>query len=218
MSRTDPGVVIVTAQGRDVRRLVGPIAWVVLEELAALTAFASAKGEAVDARLDRLAEELGLSTPRVRAAVGRLAEFGIVEREQPRSPGTHRFASTRYRIVGTTGLVVAPDACIPDDENPYAGTPHADRRDPVGDGIDPGLPSTARASRTASTPRPRRAASRPTPAISESTVAAAGSMLDRPTAPRRRSGPTLPSPQLSLLDPISPETNDSSGDTRTRRP
>jgi hypothetical protein len=218
MRRTDPGVVIVTAQGRDVRRLVGPIAWVILEELVALTAFASANGGAVDARLDRLAEELGLSTPRVRAAVGRLAEFGIVEREQPRSPGTHRFASTHYRIVGTTGLVVAPDACMPDDGNPYAGTPHADRRDPVGDGIDLGLPSRARASRTASTPRPRRAASRPAPAISEPTVDATGSMLDRPTAPRRRRGPALPSPQLSLLDPTSPETKDSSRDTRTRRP
>jgi hypothetical protein len=167
MSRRRPAAVTVTAPGRDVRRIVGPIAWVVLEELVAQGESQSANGGSIDTRLDSLAEELGLSTPRVRAAVGRLTALGIVEREQPRSPGTHRFASTRYRIVGTTGLVVAPDACIPDDGNPYAGTPHADRRDPVGDGIDLGLPSTARASRTASTPRPRRAASRPAPAISE---------------------------------------------------
>ena len=111
MSRTGPAVVIVTALGREVRRLIGPIAWAVLEELVARARSQSGNDGAVDARLDSLAEELGLSAPRVRAAVGRLAELGIVEREQSRSPGTHRFASTRYRIVGTTGLVVAPDAC-----------------------------------------------------------------------------------------------------------
>ena len=218
MSRRRPAAVTVTAPGRDVRRIVGPIAWAVLEELVAQGASQSANGGSIDTRLDSLAEELGLSTPRVRAAVGRLTALGIVEREQPRSPGTHRFASTRYRIVGTTGLVAAPDAYVPDDGSPYAGVSRAGQRDSVGDGIDRDLPEMAPASRTASTPRPRRAASRPTPAISESTVGAAGSTLDRPTAPRRRSGPTLPSPKLSLLDPISPEANDSSRDTRTRRP
>lgn len=217
MSRTGPAVVIVTALGREVRRLVGPIAWVVLEELVGLTAFQSANGGAVDARLDRLAKELGFSTPRVRAAVGRLAELGIVEREQSRSPGTHRFASTRYRIVGTTGLVVAPDARVPHDGNPYAGSPHAVLRGPVADGIEPGLSSTAPAGGTATRPRARRAATRPAPATSVSTDGAAGSLSDRPAAPRSRSRPTAPSPQLSLLDPIDCDTNDSRTERRRRR-
>lgn len=214
MSRTGPAVVIVTALGRDVRRRVGPIAWAVLEELVAR---AAANGAPVDARLDSLAEKLGVSTPRVRAAVGRLAGLGIVEREQPRTPGTHRFASTRYRIVGDTGLFAAPDAPIPNDGNPYAGSPNA-VRDPVANAIDRGLPSASPPGETATRPRPRGAATRPTPVPSASTVPAAGLLPDRPAAARRRSRLTVPSPQLSLLDPISRDTNDSSRDTRKRRP
>ena len=217
MTRTGPAVLIVTTVGRDVRRRVGPTAWVVLEELVARTASQSASGVAIHVRLDSLAEELGLSTPRVRAAVGRLAGLGIVEREQPRSPGTHRFASTRYRIVGATGLVVAPDARIPDDGNPNAGSPRAARRDPVADGINRSLSSAAQAGGTATRPRPRRAATRPTPATSVSTDGTAGSLSDRPAAPRASSRPTAPSPQLSLLDPIDCDTNDPSTDMRTRR-
>ena len=216
MTRTGPAVLIVTAVGRDVRRRVGPTAWVVLEELVARTASQSASGVAIDVRLDSLAEELGLSTPRARAAVGRLAELGIVEREQARSPGTHRFASTRYRIVGATGLVVAPDARIPDDGNPYAGSPRAARRDPVADGINRSLSSAAQAGGTPTKPRPLRAATRPTAATSVSTDGTAGSLSDRPAGPRASSRPTAPSPQLSLLDPTDCDTNDSSTDMRTR--
>lgn len=201
MTLIGPTVLIVTAVGREVRRRVGPTAWAVLEELVARTESQFANGGAIGVRLDSLAEELGLSTPRVRAAVGRLAGLGIVEREQPRSPGTHRFASTRYRIVGTTGLVVAADAPTPDDGNPYAESPRAVRRDPDADGIDRGPSVMAPAGGTATRPRPRRAATRPTPATSVSTDGAAGSLSDRPAAPRPSSRPTAPSPQLSLLDP-----------------
>jgi hypothetical protein len=217
MSRTGPAAVIVTAQGREVRRLIGPIAWAVLEELVARGASQSANDGAVDARLDSLARELGVSAQRVRAAVSRLVELGIVEREQSRTPGTHRFASTRYRIVGTTGLVVAPDARVPHDGNPYAGSPRAVLRGPVADGIEPGLSSTAPAGRTATRPRPRWAATRPAPATSVSTDGAAGSLSDRRAAPRSSSRQTAPTPQLSLLDPIDCDTNDSSTDMRTRR-
>jgi hypothetical protein len=213
MSGTGRVDVTVTELGRVVRRRLGPVAWAVLEELVARGASQFANDGAVDARMDTVAEELGISAPRVRAAVSRLSDLGIVEREQSRTPGTHRFASTRYRIVGRTGLVVTPGERFPEDENPSAGSPPAVRRDPDADGIDQGLPSTARAGVMASELRPPRAATRPIPALSVSPAGAANSSPDRPAVSRRRNRPTGPSPQLSLLDPCSRDIGEATPDT-----
>lgn len=83
--------VTITTDGREVRRRVGPTAWVVLEELSAHTGAGSSHATAVDLRLSDLTEALGLSAEVVRSAMRRLIAAGIVEREQPRSPGSHRF-------------------------------------------------------------------------------------------------------------------------------
>jgi len=118
------GDVVVTGAGRELRRQVGPNAWVVLEELAGRAVPDADSGLVVDAPLERIADAVGLSSDVVRTALRRLAKAGMVEREDVRSADTQRFAGARYHIVGDTGLVAA--SAVPHTAHPVVGLPGAD--------------------------------------------------------------------------------------------
>lgn len=131
--------VVVTGEGRELRRQVGPNAWAVLEELAGRAVPDADRGPTVDVPLGRVAHAVGLSSDVVRGALRRLAKAGIVEREEVRSADTQRFAGARYRIVRDTGLVAVPPvshaeepgAAIPVAGSPGAEEPQLDSRDGV---------------------------------------------------------------------------------------
>ena len=125
MSPDRGGDVVVTGLGREVRRCVGPNAWTVLEELVARASQVDGGSPAVEVAMGQLDQCLGLSAEVIRSALRRLVAAGVVEREQLRSPETNRFAGTRYRIVGTTGLLPAPGAAAPTAGEPDGGEPAA---------------------------------------------------------------------------------------------
>ena len=79
------------------RRDLGPVAWVVLQELVVARAFRP-PGTLVETSTRSLAASLGLARDVVARAVGRLAEAGLIERDRQRHTDTGRFASGRYRL------------------------------------------------------------------------------------------------------------------------
>ena len=93
---------VVTPAVATIRRRLGPVAWVVLEEL--LLGAGPADGTAgttrsCDATVRDLAERLGLDKDTVARAVRRLADDGLIAREQARTvDGT--FTRTTYRVDG----------------------------------------------------------------------------------------------------------------------
>lgn len=88
--------VVVNPCARELRRRLGPTAWIVLEELVS-----TSQGEADDcyssATVRSLAADLGLSKDTVARALVRLRTAGIIVARQDRTPaGT--FATGLYRI------------------------------------------------------------------------------------------------------------------------
>ena len=88
--------IVVNPCARELRRRLGPTAWIVLEELVS-----ASQGEADDccssATVRSLAADLGLSNDTVARALVRLRTAGIIVAGQDRTPaGT--FATGRYRI------------------------------------------------------------------------------------------------------------------------
>lgn len=88
--------IVVNPCARELRRRLGPTAWVVLEELVS-----ASQGDADDcystATVRSLAADLGLSKDTVARALVRLRSAGIVVAGQDRTPAG-RFAAGRYRI------------------------------------------------------------------------------------------------------------------------
>lgn len=114
--------VVLDATGSGFRRSVGPVAWMVLEELA-LASCADGSGRLV-ARLDvrGIARPLGLAKDTVARAMRRLIDAGVVRFDPGRQDGG-RFGRGRYLLeLETTGLAVAPHAL-----------PRPDRPDMVGE-------------------------------------------------------------------------------------
>jgi DNA-binding transcriptional ArsR family regulator len=103
---------------RELRRLVGPTAWVVLEDLAA---DARLEGDRVVARTNvrRLADNLGLSKDTTARSLRRLVSAGLVTRaEEPRRPdGT--FARASYSLNRRVLQVLGP----PEGEDAPPATP-----------------------------------------------------------------------------------------------
>lgn len=123
---------MVTLAGRDIRRRVGPQAWVLLEELVFRAGDAGQGTAAVDVTLATLVESLGLSADVIRAAIRRLIDAAIIERQERRTAGSQRFATTRYLLVGDTGLTTLAEptgagTAKPDRDTPHTEKPHAAR-------------------------------------------------------------------------------------------
>jgi DNA-binding IclR family transcriptional regulator len=93
---------VVTADAGGVRRSLGPIAWVVLEELASTS---SRRTEVVSTNVRDLAEALGLNKDTVSRALNRLIGAGmLVRRHQPVVAG--RFGPGSYQLRLPPGLRV----------------------------------------------------------------------------------------------------------------
>ena len=145
---TGHGAVIVTASAVDVRQLVGPYAWVVLEHLAERTD-PTTPDTAIETSTRELSTRLAISKDTVTRALRRLIDAGLVERAVARET-TGQFGNAAYRVrLDRTGLRLLEDA--------HEST--ADRPAPSIDEVPvPELtPSPSR-----STPRRRRAPQRDT--------------------------------------------------------
>ena len=97
--------VLVSQASRPLRRLLTPVEWVVLEDLA-LDATHDGDGPPVAATSARqVAGHLGISPGSVAKALGRLRSLGLVTHD--RRPGTDgRFGLSVYRLVAVPGLEV----------------------------------------------------------------------------------------------------------------
>jgi hypothetical protein len=82
---------------RELCRQVGPIAWVVLEELVSVSA-PDDLGLVARSNVRQLALDLGLSKDTAARAVRRLAAAGLVERTASQRTDHGRFGSTGYRL------------------------------------------------------------------------------------------------------------------------
>lgn len=108
-----PPEVVLTAASREVRAAVGPVAWVVLEELA-VRGEPGGSSVTVATTVRELGEALGLSKDTVAAALRRLASDGIVRRDDERDGGSGRFGHSRYVVdLSDTGMRFATHACHP---------------------------------------------------------------------------------------------------------
>ncbi len=89
---------------RQVKRVVGPAAWAVLEDIA-LDARLDDDGRLVaETNVRQIAANLGLGKNAVSRHLARLREFGFVLHEELRTAGTGRYAVSRY--------VLDPSACL----------------------------------------------------------------------------------------------------------
>jgi DNA-binding transcriptional MocR family regulator len=103
--------VLLHSSASHVRRLVGPTAWSVLEELLARSFGAGPTCEAVTSTR-ALAADLGLSKDTVARALQTLRQRHLVEVAQDRT-GAGTFASGRYRIVMPDGVSLPDPASAP---------------------------------------------------------------------------------------------------------
>jgi DNA-binding transcriptional ArsR family regulator len=111
MAPDQPAIVIDVAVAEPVRRAVGPVAWFVLESLAA-TALPGMRQLEVSAGTRQIAAIVSLSKDTVARAMRRLADVGLVERVDNRDPLSGRFGSTVYVVdLTAAGLAVEHHDC-----------------------------------------------------------------------------------------------------------
>lgn len=113
---------------RRARRSLDPTAWVVLEELV-LAADLGAAGSTVLAptSVRDLASQLGLSKDTVASALRRLANAGIVRRQDERDAGSGRFGHSRYVVdLTSTGIGLAAPHQDPESTAPGSGIAPSD--------------------------------------------------------------------------------------------
>jgi DNA-binding transcriptional ArsR family regulator len=198
------GTVRLDAATRPLRRILRPIEWVVLEDVA-LDARRDAAGALVaSTSARRVAEHLGLTPGAVARALARLRSEGLVTHvRQPGDAG--RFGLSAYVLAPVPGLDVvdaprAPDGAGPDAAAPRAVPPHV-KRPGVGDAHVAGAGVGGGADRRDA--RTRRSDDRPggAPADVAHPVAAGRSGHDGGRSARRhdRAQPP-PAAQLSILD------------------
>jgi hypothetical protein len=182
----DDATITVASSSRDTRRLVGPLAWAALEELA-LRAVAGNGGPAVETSVRDLAAVLGAGKDAVATALTRLARLGLVRCQTQRAGGRYSGSSyllevdacRRAGLVLNAGLAIA-SPCPPP---PCPAQSDTVRRDTVT--ADNGAtPHGA----TAPDPTPRR---EPAPGR---TPVPQSSLFDLPDLPPTSSIPEWPSP------------------------
>lgn len=126
--------VAVTQSSRDTRRLVGPLAWVALEELA-LRAVARHGELTVETNVRDLAALLGVGKDAVAAALSRLTKLSLVRCRTQRAGG--RYAGSAYLIeieaCRRAGLLLTPALASASSCPPAPRPPEADvvRRETV---------------------------------------------------------------------------------------
>lgn len=102
---------LVDSRSRQIRRDAGPVAWLLLEELA-LAAGREGDALVVPTSVRELAAAVSLNKDTVARAVAVLVRLGVVEHLQPASGG--RFGAGRYRLTLPEGLdVIHDDASVP---------------------------------------------------------------------------------------------------------
>ena len=93
---TEPTTLVLGADAGDLRRRVGPVAWVVLETICATTSDADDRLVATSSVRD-IARDVGLSRNTAARAVRRLVDAGVLTVEQGRAEhGT--FGRSTYRL------------------------------------------------------------------------------------------------------------------------
>ena len=115
-SETTPSpLVVLTAHAANVRRQVGPTAWVVLEAVVADAQTDATGSVAARTNVRRLASVLGLSKDTVAAALARLIGAGLLERRVTRE--SSRFGASLYVASADVGLRLhaCPSASCPKD-------------------------------------------------------------------------------------------------------
>ena len=119
---TDRRAIVVSPHARELRRGLGPTAWVVLEELIS-TSTQDGAGCHSTATVRSLAADLGLAKDTVARALTRLNAAGLVVAEQGRAPaGT--FGPGGYRITIPAGItLVQPEPSTPTPARPRAARP-----------------------------------------------------------------------------------------------
>ncbi|MGH9030525.1 MAG: hypothetical protein ACRDZV_00215 [Acidimicrobiia bacterium] len=101
----------IDARCQQLRRDVGPVAWLVLEELA-LDARSDGDALFVPTSVRELAAAVSLNKDTVARAVAVLVRLGVVEHHQPASGG--RFGAGCYRLTLPAGLdVIRDDTTVP---------------------------------------------------------------------------------------------------------
>lgn len=119
---TDPRSIVVSPHARELRRRLGPTAWVVLEELIS-TSTPHGAGCRSTATVRSLAADLGLAKDTVARALARLEAAGLVVAEQGRAPaGT--FGPGSYRLTVPAGItLLQPEPPTPTPTRPRAARP-----------------------------------------------------------------------------------------------
>jgi len=110
-----PREIVVTAGCRDLRADVGPVAWMVLEELAMCSEELD-DSVVVSTTVRVLAASVGLSKDTVASGLRRLIARGIVRREDQRDRASGCFGNSIYVVdlAGTGVRTSSPDGPEPD--------------------------------------------------------------------------------------------------------
>ncbi len=110
-----PRDLVLTPACRDVRADVGPVAWVVLEELV-MSAEDGPRAVEVATTVRDLAAAIGLSKDTIASGLRRLIQHGLVTREDQRDRRSGCFGNSVYRVnLSQTGLrTSSPDGPKPE--------------------------------------------------------------------------------------------------------
>ncbi len=130
-----PRDLVLTPACRELRANVGPVAWVVLEELV-MSAEDGPRAIEVSTTVRDLAAVIGLSKDTIASGLRRLVHHGLVTREDQRDRRSGCFGNSVYRVnLSKTGLrTSSPDGPKPEPESSDAATTGPRRRSQTGVG------------------------------------------------------------------------------------
>ena len=128
-----PRDLLLTPACREVRASVGPVAWVVLEELV-MSAEDGPRSVEVATTVRDLAAVIGLSKDTIASGLRRLAHHGLVTREDQRDRHSGCFGNSVYRVnLSKTGLrTSSPDGPKAAPESSDTATTGPKRRSQTG--------------------------------------------------------------------------------------
>ena len=119
----DGGRVVLGPAARELRRVLRPIEWVVLEDVALDARRNDAGALVAPTSARRVAEHLGLTPGAVTRALARLRSAGLVSHTRQVGPAG-RFGLSAYVLGPVPGLDVLPAA--PEGDQPCLAPPHVD--------------------------------------------------------------------------------------------
>jgi hypothetical protein len=201
---TEKAVTVLSSSRAAIREL-GPLAWVVLEELA-LRAERHADGFATDTSVREVAGSLGVGKDAIAKTVGRLVDFGLIHCQTRRRAG--RYAGSTYVLdvgaclgvglgLATVRVVAQPCPVTPCPVEPHAMQPDAANRATVG-APGPNPQSASSAPTCVSDPLTQSLFELPAPA----TVPAPAPLTPTPTTASTALSPSTPTPALPPSPPF----------------